>query len=183
MIDYDSLISISTNQSNDTIDLNQKIGERTLKQYLSDEKIPTVFKTVFQGERKLNDDEETLSIIDSLFSKDKDRHPFYFLLVTKIMYWSDGAFSEPLGLLAKEYIEKETRQFLTYFKSEKVLTNNDFNKWADYLVGEIGISSENNEHQEIENVRKRMIKNCSDCSTEDQKQINKFIDRMKEYNQ
>lgn len=179
-IDADNLVF--TNQTKDTIDLNQKIGGRTLKQYFSDEKIPDLFKTVFRGERKLNDDDETLSLIDSLFSKDKDRHPFYFLLVTKTMYWSDGAFSEPLGQSAKEYVENESRQFLNYFKTEKVLTEEDFNNWADYVAGEIGISSENNELQEIENVRKRIVKNCTDCSTEDQKQISKFIDRMKKYN-
>lgn len=63
-IDTDNLVF--TNQTKDTIDLNQKIGGRTLKQYFSDEKIPDLFKTVFRGERKLNDDDETLSLIDSL---------------------------------------------------------------------------------------------------------------------
>ena len=82
---------------------------------MADDKIPNVFKTVFQGERALNDDEETLALIDSLFSKDSERNPFYFVLVTRTMWWSDGAFSEPLGENAKKYIETEDETIFEVF--------------------------------------------------------------------
>lgn len=164
------------------IDLDEKIGNKTLRQYLEDDKIPYIFKTVFQGERALNDDEETLALIDSLFSKDSERHPFYFVLVTRTMWWSDGAFSEPLGENAKKYIETETKQFFKYFKNEKVLTEADYSKWTEYVAGEIGITAENNELQEAENVRKRMMKSCSDCTLAEQREIDRFIEIVKKYN-
>ncbi len=164
------------------IDLDEKIGGKTLRQYLADDKIPNVFKTVFQGERALNDDEETLALIDSLFSKDSERHPFYFVLATRTMWWSDGAFSEPLGEKAKKYVETETKQFLKYFETEKVLTESDFNKWTEYVAGEIGITDENNELQEAENVRKRMMESYSDCTLAEQKEIDRFIEKVMKYN-
>jgi len=164
------------------IDLDEKIGIKPLRQYLADDKIPNAFKTVFQGEKALNDDEETLALIDSLFSKDRERHPFYFVLATRTMWWSDGAFSEPLCEKAKKYVETETKQFLKYFGTEKVLTEADFNKWTEYVAGEIGITAENKELQEAENVRKRMMKSCSDCTLAEQKEIDRFIEKVKKYN-
>jgi hypothetical protein len=119
------------------IGLDEKIGNLSLRDYLSDKEIPQVFKDVFQQRRRLDDDEKTLAIIDSLSSIDKKRHPFYFVLVTRTMWWADGAFAEPLGMAAKDYVESNTQQFLDYFSVEPVLTTFDFEQWAKQTLGEI----------------------------------------------
>ena len=161
------------------IGLDEKIGNRTLRDYLSDEKIPKVFKDVFLQKQSLFEEEEkTLTLIDSLFSTDKERHPFYFALVTRATWWSDGAFSEPLGMAVKEYVEFNTQQFLEYFSTETILTLFDFKKWAEYTLGEILIEYEDNFKMEIENTRALMKKNCNGCSLEKIKMINKFIEYM-----
>ena len=159
------------------IELDEKIGNRTLKDYLSDEKIPKVFKDVFLQKCALNDDDETLALIDSLFSTDKERHPFYFVLVTRATWWSDGAFSEPLGMAIKEYVESNTQQLLDYFSTEAVLTQFDFKQWAKYTLCEILIESDEN-IKEVENTRNLMKKNCNGCSPEKIKMIDKFIECM-----
>jgi hypothetical protein len=159
------------------IDLNETIGNRTLKDYLSDEKIPQTFKNVFLQKQKLTDNDETLALIDSLFSTDKERHPFYFTLVTRTTWWSDGAFSEPLGMAIREYVESNTPQFLAYFSTEAVLTQFDFKQWATYTLYEILIDSDGR-IKELENTRNLMKKNCNGCSSEKIKMIDKFIEYM-----
>jgi len=165
------------------IALEEKIGNRTLKEYLLDEKIPQTFKDVFQQKQKLTDDEKTFALIDSIFSSDKERHPFYFVLVTRTMWWSDGAFSEPLGMAARKYVENSTQKFLAYFSTELTLTSFDFERWAIYTLHEILIDTDEN-IKELENTRILMKKNCKECSPENIKMIDKFIECMyAEYNE
>ena len=160
------------------ISLDEKIGNRTLEDYLSDEKISQTFKDVFQQRQSLNDDDETLALIDSLFSSDKERHPFYFVLVTRAMWWSDGAFSEPLVMAAKKYVELNTQQFLEYFSTEPVLTMFDFEQWAKYTLYEILVDAEGKEKEQIEKTKNLMTKNCVECSTKKIEMIEKFIENM-----
>jgi len=157
------------------IELDEKIGNRTLKEYLLDENIPQVFKDVFQQKQGLYDNDETFTLIDSLSSTDKERHPFYFVLATRAMWWSDGAFSEPLGMAIRKYVESNTKQFLAYFSTEVVLTQFDFQQWAKYTLYEILIDSDEN-IAEVENTRNLMRKNCKQCSSEKIVMIDKFIE-------
>ncbi|WP_162051336.1 hypothetical protein [Pontibacter pamirensis] len=163
------------------IETNGMIGSKTLQEHLDDPLIPVLFKDVFQEKVALDDDDKTLSLIDSLFSNDRVRHPFYFTLVTKTLWWADGAFSEPLGISMKEYVETEPKQFITYFQSEPVLTEADFNKWADGVAMEVGIKYEHSEIEEIDGVESRMLSNCRKCDAEERNMIQRFAKRMKEY--
>ena len=165
------------------IDLEEKIGNRTLKDYLLDEKIPQFFKDIFQQKQNISDNDETFALLDSLFSTDMERHPFYFVLVTRITWWSDGAVSEVLGGTVKEYVETNTQQFLDYFSTESVLTTFDFERWAGHTLGEIHIDSEDNVEQEIENTKRLMKENCVSCSPKKIKMIDKFIKCMYEQNE
>jgi len=165
------------------ISLDEKIGKLTLKDYLLDEKIPQFFKDVIQQKQRLSDDEKTFALIDSLFSTDKERHPFYFVLVTRALWRADGALAEPLGMAVREYVESNTQQFLDYFSTEIVLTQFDFKHWARSTLYEILIDSDDN-IEECENTRKLMKKNCNECSSEKIKMIDKFTEYMyAEYNE
>ena len=166
------------------IGIDEKIGNRTLKDYLSDKKIPQIFKDVFQQKQSIFEDEEkTFPIIYTLSSTDKERHPFYFVLVTRTMWWADGMFAEGLGMEARKYVESNTRQFLDYFLTETVLTSYDFKQWAKFTLYEILIDSDEN-LEELENTRNKMKKNCKGCSSEKIKMIDKFIENMyAEYNE
>ena len=166
------------------IGLDETIGNQTLKDYLSDEKIPQTFRNVFQQKQTLYKEEvKTLPLIDSLFSADKERHPFYFVLITRTMWWADGAFGEALGMAARKYVESNTQQFLDYFLTETVLTSFDFEQWAVCTLHEILIDSDEN-IKEFENTRNLMKKKCKGCSPEKIKMIDKFIDCMyAEYNE
>ena len=163
------------------IKLNEKIGSKTLQEHLKDPAIPVLYKDIFLKKVTLYDDDKTLSLIDSLFSTDRERHPFYFTLVTTTLWWADGAFAEPLGISMKEYVENNPKQFVTYFMSEPVLTEADFKKWADGVAMEIGIQHEHYEVEETERVESRMLGNCQDCNAEEKKMVQQFVGKMKEF--
>ncbi len=160
------------------IGLGEKIGDKTLSEYLSDPQIPQIFKDVFQQKRGLYDDGKTSALIDSLSSTDRSRHPFYFVLATRAAWWSDGAFSEPLGMAMKEYVESNTQQFLTYFATEPVLTSSDLELWAEYIVNEMLIESDGEPQKGIEEIKSSMQKNRAEYSSEKLNVTDRFIEDM-----
>lgn len=163
------------------IETSELIGRKPLNEYLLDRKIPIALRSLFNGDGSaLNDSEDNLALIDSLFSKDDKRHPFYFVLVTRVFWWADGAFAEPLYMAVKDYIQGQPYQFSYYFLNEKVLTEADLFNWADAVAMEIGISDEGNEKAAIDNVEKIMKINCKDCSAEQLELINRFIVKLRE---
>ena len=177
--EYDTISGENEEKNFRQIGLDEKIGNQTLKDYLTDEKIPQIFKDVFQQKQTIFEEEEkTLALIDSLFSTDTKRHPFYFVLVTRALWWADGAFAEPLGVAVREYVESNTQQFLAYFSTEVVLTQFDFKHWARFTLFEILIDSEDNVEQQIENTERLMKENCINCSSKKTKMIDKFIKKM-----
>jgi hypothetical protein len=162
------------------IGLEEKIGNQTVTDYLADPKIPRMFKDIFLQEHSLDDNEETLALTDSLSSADTERHPFYFVLATRALWWSDGAFSEPLAMAARKYVEANTQQFLNYFSTEQVLTESDFMQWSRFTLYDMRMEWETMENagEHIENQRKRMKENCPDCPPEKLKLIDSFVNYM-----
>ncbi len=149
------------------------IKNKSLEQYLADDKIPHRFKELVKTDRKsLTNIFQALN--DSLFSRDNERHPFYFWLFTQTIRISDGAATEPMGIAAKNYVERETENFLSYFTGDNTLTSSDFEIWVTLIVGEIAISSENNEKQEIDNLLEAIRRNCTDCPQKYIELINRF---------
>ncbi|MBB6613162.1 hypothetical protein H7F15_19135 [Pontibacter sp. Tf4] len=163
------------------IELDEMVGTKTLQEHLADPFIPLLFKDIFQKKVELQDDDQTLAIPDSLFSKDKERHPFYFTLVTRTIWWADGAFAEPLYSTMKEYVESNPQQLIGYFRTASFLTEADFNNWADGVAMEVGAEFEKKEREEIARIEERMIRNCTGCNAEELTVLKKFIEKIKEY--
>ncbi|MEY3398423.1 MAG: hypothetical protein RL220_1017, partial [Bacteroidota bacterium] len=99
------------------------IGTRTLNEHLADPNIPALFKEIFQVKKELNDGDDNNSVTDSLFSPDEMRHPFYFVLATRCMWYADGAFAEPFYVGISSWIRQHPAAFMRYFRQEKVLTD------------------------------------------------------------
>jgi hypothetical protein len=159
--DTDPIASVDTSTIK-RFDQTGLIKNTSLEQYLADDKIPHRFKELVKTDGKsLTDNFEALN--DSLFSRDSERHPFYFWLFTQAIRISDGAATEPMGIAAKNYVERETETFLSYFAGDNSLTSSDFENWVTLIVGEIAISAENAERQEIDNLIETIRRNCTDC--------------------
>ncbi len=154
----------------------EMIGSKPLKKYLSDIGIPEKFKEIFitDGD-SLNSEETSLALIDSIFSDDFERQPFYFVLFTRSMWWADGSFAEPLYIAAKRYAENETPTLLSYLTTEKVISDADYSNWAEGIAMEISISAEGLEKEALQNLRENMLQNTS---KQEHAEVEKFIDKI-----
>lgn len=159
-----------------TVDKSYKIS---VDRFLNDKNIPQLSKDLYLGKVRPTDNEENLSLIDSINSSGQARG-FYFLAITKSMKFADGAYSEPLGIAAKAYVEDNTIEFLSYFIDNKdKLTEEDYKNWANFVYGEIQIESEGTEQKAVNDLKAKMINNCKDLSEEYKTRIDKFIGLMK----
>lgn len=180
---YGFFLLISYNirpQSNEMHNISIKKDYKiTVDKFLNDKGICQRAKDLYNNKVKPSDDEDDLSLIDSLNSKGAAKG-FYFLVITKTMKYADGAYAEPLGIVAKSFAESNTIEFLSYFIENKdLLTNEDFKNWARTVYGEIQIDSEGSEQKAVSDLKTKMTNNCKNLSEEYKTRIDKFIGLMK----
>ena len=136
-------------KNNDSQGINKE--NCNFDRFLKDEKVPKFAKELYQNNYKLNSD-EPLSILEKLESTDKQERMFYFRVITNSYKISDGAYSEGLGNVGKEYIENKTKEFAEYFDSKDCFSDEDLKTWAKITVLEFEIIDENIESGEKESL-------------------------------
>jgi len=150
---------------------------------LKKESIDNYFKEVYQKEKLISaDDNNMLSITDSLFTNDTETNLFYFIVFTKSMNGSDGFYSEALGLSAFDFVIKKTEWFADYFNIAPKLTDEDMDNWAYYVYGEIQISKENEEEKAIKELEIQLLQNIEGNRKEYTVVIERFIEKIKKAN-
>jgi hypothetical protein len=160
---------------------NAIFAEHPISFYLTHDNIPQFCKDLFSNIRQPTDDTETLALLDSLLTTNSETEPFYFLTITRTIEKADGAYSESLGLIGKQYLEKRTKEFVKYFIDEPLLTDKDFENWAKIVAGEIQISAEGQEKEELERLQNGLISNCNTCTAGQIKMVENFVDRVSYY--
>jgi hypothetical protein len=145
-------------------------------EFIADKKTPKLAKDIYlDNDWNLRNDNEALALLDSLTAKNKQSRPFYFKVVTKTYLKSDGYFSEGLGLAGKEYVENNTKEFITYFDNKDCFTDNDLTTWAKIVILEFSISGEGEYDKPIIDAYiKKLKSNSNDCSSTQKENINKF---------
>jgi PP-loop superfamily ATP-utilizing enzyme len=89
-----------------------------------------------------------------------------------------GAYAEPLGMMGKQFVETRTLDFVGYFDEEQLLTDTDLEQWAKTVAGEIQISSEGREKEELNSLTNKMKVNCNSCTERQVKILNDFVERV-----
>jgi hypothetical protein len=119
-----------------------------IKGYLNNKNVSIVAKDFYSGKFKASDDERTLSILDSLKTRNNLTKPFYIYLVSIMMDKSDGALSEVLGEASKEFIEHNPNEAIDFlYSSNKVLIKKFRRNWAFRIGGEFVITCEGKEKE------------------------------------
>jgi hypothetical protein len=150
------------------------------KKYLNNPATPKLAKDVFHNNWNLTsyNDGELLSFLEKLTDKNKEARPFYFKVVTNSAKKADGAFSEGLSNAGYEYVQNNTSAFTSYFVGLGAFSNEDLKIWSDIVLGELEITSENDQGQYDKNSVNQYInslyKNCTDCSAEQKKVLDRF---------
>lgn len=144
------------------------------KKYLDDPKTPQLAKDIFNNNWTLKDD-GPLELLEKLHGQDKDARPFYFRVVTNSYKQADGAYSEGLGNAGYEYVKNYPGEISNYFVGQNVFSDNDLQTWADIVMLEFEIISENEyDRPLVKNYLDTVGKNCKDCSEQQKKVIETF---------
>lgn len=144
--------------------------------FIADKTIPKLAMNIYlDNDWNLSNDNEALALLDSLTAKNENSRPFYFKVVTKTYNKSDGYFSEELALAGKEYIENNTKEFISYFDNKSCFTDNDLITWAKIVILEFSISGEGEYDKPIiDDYIKILESNCRDCTVTQKENIDKF---------
>jgi len=156
-------------------------AELQIERAVKDSTIDSYYKEILSKGHLIShpDDNKMLSITDSLFSTHRDRQLFYFMVFTKSMNKSDGFYSEALGLNAMKFVNEHTDRFADYFNIVPLLNDDDFRNWIDYVWGEIMITAENHEKEEVEKLAIRLYDNIKGNRKEYKLIIDDFIEGLK----
>lgn len=144
--------------------------------FIADKNTPNLAKDIYlDNDWNLSSDNDALALLDSLTAKNKTSRPFYFKVVTKTYKKSGGYFSEGLGLAGKDYVENNTKEFITNFDNKDCFSDNDLTTWAKIVILEFSISEEGKYDKPlIDDYTKKLKLNCKDCSPTQKDNINKF---------
>jgi hypothetical protein len=171
--DQDTSIRIQTQE---TVSAYQQ----ELNKALADTAVDDYYKEIYrQGKLISADDNKMLSITDSLFTDDPDKDLFYFIVFTKSMNGSDGFYSEAVGLSSFEFVRTRTEKFADYFFIAPKLTDQDMDKWAQSVYGELQISRENEEEQAVRELERELLDSIKEARKENRVIIERFIEKIK----
>ncbi len=159
----------------DTSGRSTVFAKHPISFYLSNSHIPKVCKDLYLNNRLPTDDNDVLSLFDSIVTNNTETRPFYFLTLTRTMKNADGAYSEALGAMAKEFVEKRTVEFLTYFTEEPLLTKDELSDWANAVASEIQIEFEGKELKEAQTMNATMKTHCRNTTPAQQQRLDEFM--------
>lgn len=132
--------------------------------FLNDPKVPEVAKGLFERKYILDED-ELFGLLEKLKSKDLKERVFYFRVITNSFEIGDGAFGEGLGYAGKEFVDNNTKEFLSYFENKDCFNYDDLRKWSKILILEIAIDSETQKIDVIENYITELKSKCNKCNS------------------
>jgi hypothetical protein len=159
----------------------QTLAGKPVRYYLRHPQISQVAKDIYLEKKKVSDDDLSLSLMDSLFTKNPTTQPFYFLVLTRAMKKADGAYSELLGVTAKSFVESEPELFVQYFGRESVLTVENWDQWAWCVASEIMIEEEGNEETASRQFKEMVSARCATCSQATKVRLVSFLNLVTRY--
>jgi len=117
------------------------------KEVIENPKTPELAKMLLNN--YASNSEEPLEYFSKLKSNEKVTREFYFKVLTNTNKYADGSYAEGLGNYGKEYIEENTKVFLTYFDNKTCFNDKDLETWADIAMLEFSLLIENTNESEI----------------------------------
>ena len=147
--------------------------------YLNNRQVSKIAKDFYKGRFKASDDKNTMSIVDSLKTRNNTTRPFYIYLVSKIMTTADGALSEAVGYASKEFFKLHPNALVEFlYANNKMVEKKFISAWALQIAGEIMIDCEGNEKQCI---RKSLQKTGAKTTKKNKARLTRFYKKIEGY--
>jgi len=147
--------------------------------YLNSKQVSKAGKDFYNGKFKAGDDTKTLSISDSLNTKNNLTRPFYIYLVSEMIDKADGALSEALGNACKEFIEYHSDEAIDFLYSNNNMVEKKFiDNWAKAIAGEFMIDCEGKEKQCI---KKSLLIALIKSRSDNKSKLKEFYQKVEGY--
>ena len=147
--------------------------------YLNDKQISKSAKDFYKGKFKASDDSNTLSILDSFYTKNNHTRPFYFYLVSMMLKKTDGSLSEALSNSCEEYLERHPDNIIDFLYSTNKLVDEKLkDNWAKIIAAEFMIICEGSEKICI---KKSLEKGLLKSRNENRAKLTLFYQRISSY--
>ena len=147
-----------------------------IKFYLNNSQVSKTAKDFYKGKFKPSDDNRTMSILDSLNTRNNSTRPFYIYLVSTMMQKSDGALSEALGNAAKNFIERHPNEAVNFLYANNRMVEKKFlSAWAKQVAGEFMIDCEGGEKQ---CVRKSLKQTLAKTKSQNKTRLTQFYSQI-----
>ena len=181
-----------TTQRKDTVvtqkDAITTIHKSDFEKLLKDPKTPKMAIELYKNKYQMKNDNEPLELFDYLERGNIAERMFYFKAITNSYIISDGAYAEGLGCYGKEYVEKKTCLFASYFDNKECFSDEDLDRWVNIVVGEFEIDGEietgKYDKTIVVEFNKKLKENCKNATTNQKVTIEKFCKLLdKKYNE
>jgi len=141
--------------------------------YLENAHVSKAAKDLYNNRLVFTDNSQTISIIDSLQSKNDMTRPFYMYLVARMSDKADGALSEMLSNACTKLVEQQPDHAINFLYSTNRLIEKKFcDNWARQMAGEFKIDC--GEGKEGQCLRRSLQQALTKCSESNKTRLNIF---------
>lgn len=161
-----------------TANSDSVLNGKEIGYYLTHPDIPEKIKSLYRSRNDRQSAWEINLVNDSIYSTNEETQPFYFLVTSVLLRNLDGAYSEPVGIKAKDYVETHSLQFVQLFTHEPLLNDSLLGDWAKLVSGEIKISDEGHEQDAAVLLKQTMELNCKNATKDELSKLNTFTAKV-----
>lgn len=140
--------------------------------FLKRTKVPSLALKIYNNEIWNEGSNMALIYFDSLNNGPNIKQIFYFKIIGKSVNKADGAYSEGLGFVGKEFIVNNTQKFISFFNHSDCVDNNDMINWAKILKLELSLDIT----IDIKQLKLNLKSNCKNCNKIEISNLNKFCE-------
>jgi hypothetical protein len=120
--------------------IGENEGVCNFEKILNAPETPELAKALFYNKSTYS--EIPLNYFSYLKNNDEQTRAFYFRVITNSYKIADGAYSEELGNLGKEFIENNPKDFAIFFDNKACFDDKDLQTWAKIVLLEFEIIDE-----------------------------------------
>ena len=156
--------------------------EYSIASFLNDPYIPSCIKDLYTHKLNPNENDScAFQLIDSLYSRDRLRQPYYFLTLTRTFEAADASYSEAVCQLSMEYILNNTAEFLDQFLYNENLTRHDLEMWADNTMMELIDFADGDGDKAVTSYINRLKQKSDHLNNQQKLELNDLIRYMNQY--
>lgn len=150
-----------------------------LDSFLLDNGIDSLSKKLYEGRKISLNEEAPLTLFPKFTKAQGALKVFYFRALTNSERSADGYYAEALGLFGKQYIENNTKEFISFFNDSLCFSEQDLQTWARITEGEFEISAEGEKKPAIAAYCKKLKLRGKGYSASEKQNLHRFCDVLK----